>query len=112
MTGGQLEKQHESSTSAVVVASNNNNNNPRKEMLVHLHNDDDHDDDDDVEDHDNNHPKRTQPVSQDDGKIDTTNKRSKGHNWLQFQGQRHTRVGDAYQVKSLPDPGFAQSELN
>lgn len=46
-------------------------------------------------------PKRTPPT----GADESDTKRSKGRTWLQFHGRRQTRIGDAYQVKALPQPG-------
>jgi hypothetical protein len=55
-------------------------------------------------DDDSRPPKRMPP---EEGATENDSKRSKegGRTWLQFHGRRHTRIGDAYQVNTLPQPG-------
>ena len=40
----------------------------------------------------------------DDEEASPSNKRAKEQAWLKYQGKRHTRVGNDYQVNLLPKP--------
>jgi hypothetical protein len=48
-------------------------------------------------------PAKRQPPAE---TVENDSKRSKagGRTWLKFHGRRQTRVGDAYQVNTLPQP--------